>query len=312
MIACSADDRYAAPLTVMLKSLELHLRPGVEVDIYVLNAGMRRASRQRMQASLDERRLHLHWIRVPRHVRRFPVFGHVSPATYSRILIPELLPSSVTKAVYLDSDIVVLGDVTVLWEMDMCGGPLLAAQEGDRVVSDPYGIVMYRELGLPADAKYLNAGVLVMDLSKWRADHIQTKIARYLVKYREKVLFWDQDGINAVLATQWRPLGAEWNYRVLPSVPVLDRKAADVVAETLQCARIVHYASGIKPWDPGAVHPANQLFFDYLDFTEWRGWTPSPPRRRRWGRHDYGRYVRGIPLIGAMWALLRRLQKGRW
>ncbi len=309
VVTCSADDRYAAPLTTMLKSVEVNLRAGAVADVFVLSVGIGWRSRRKMAASLDPARMHLHWIRVPRLVRSFPVFGHVSPATYSRLLMPELLPPSVTKAIYLDADTIVLGDVAELWAIDMQGKPLLAVQENDTVVSSPYGIVAYKELGLPPDAKYLNAGVLVMDVAQWRQKRIHHRIMEYLHRYREKVLFWDQDGINAVLATQWGELGEEWNFRVSPPRTVPGKTDEEAIADVVRQGRIVHYASGVKPWDAEAIHPAKRLFFDYLALTVWRGWKPKPPPRRRWGIHDYGRFIRQLPVIGTLWRLLRDFQK---
>lgn len=276
VVACSADDRYAAPLTVMLKSMEMNLQPGAEVDVFVLDAGIQRDSKRKVMGSLNLDRLHLRWLRVPRIVRSLPASGHVSAAAYSRILIPDLVPPYVDKAIYLDSDIVVLGNIAELWARSMNGMPLLAVQDGNMLVSSPSGVQPYKELGLPADAKYLNSGVLVMDVAEWRRDNIHKHIIAYLRQYRNQVKYWDQDGINAVLATRWGQLEDKWNYRVCPPQAVPDRMAATVIDEIRHHAKIVHYASGVKPWDVGAVHPAKVFFYDVLSITEWKKWTYRP------------------------------------
>lgn len=306
VLACSADDRYAAPLTVMLKSLEQHLAPGVEVDVFVLGIGIRKASRQKVVASLDAKRMHLQWLRVPGTVRAFPVFGHVSPATYSRLLIPDLLPSAITKTIYLDSDIVVLGDVGELWGLDMAGAPLLAAQDEGLVLGSAGGVAV-RELGLPPEAKYLNAGVMVMDLTQWRREEIHRRVMAYLRQYRDRVQFWDQDGINAILATRWREIGREWNVRVCPQLTESGRTFEEACEDLRLRAKLIHYASSVKPWDREAIHPGKVFFHDVLALTAWRDWRPksSPCRRRRWTRHDYGRRLRQMPLIGWWWSKLR-------
>lgn len=306
VVACSADDRYAAPMTVMLKSIERHLRPGVELDVYVLGIGISRSSREKVAASLDPARVYLHWIRVPRAVRAFPVFGHVSSATYSRLLIPDLLPPGVTKVIYLDSDIIVLGDLAELWEIDMHGAPLLAAQDGELRLAGASGVAV-AELGLPPDAKYLNAGVLVMDVARWRTEGTHRRIMDYLRRYRARVEFWDQDGINAILATRWGELGREWNVRVYPQFAVPDRTAAEVIAGLVAGTKIIHFASSVKPWEQGAVHPAIVFFSDALALTAWQGWQWKPPRRRQrpWNRHNYGQLLRKVPVLGPLWAKLR-------
>ena len=307
-VACAADDRYGAPVTAMLKSLERNLRPGMDVDVYVLDSGLRPRSRARLMASLDAARLHVNWLRVPRRIRSFPVFGHVSAATYSRLLLPDLLPAGVTRVIYLDADMIVLGDLADLWAMDAGGAPLLAAQDGDMVVSSPCGVSAYRELGLPPDAPYLNAGVLVMDVAQWRAQGIHRQAADYLHLHRHEVQFWDQDAINAVLATRWRALGREWNYAVRPQLAVPAGQEDLALREVVRSARVVHFASAIKPWDAGAVHPAKALFFEYLALTAWAGWVPPPPARRPWTREDWGRLLRCVPGADRLLRLSRAIR----
>lgn len=294
VVACSADERYGAPVTVMLKSLELNLRPGVEVDVYVLDSGLRGRSRTTLLASLDAARLHVRWLRVPRRIRAFPVFGHVSAATYSRLLLPDLLPEPVTRVIYLDADMIVLGDIADLWAVDLHGAPLLAVQDGDMVISSPCGVAAYRELGVPPDAPYLNAGVLVMDVVQWREQGLHRQMAAYLHEHGHEVQYWDQEAINAVLATRWRDCGREWNYHVRPQIAVPAGEEARVRQEIVRAARIVHFASAIKPWDPDAVHPARTLFFDYLSMTAWAGWRPPLPRRRPWTRERLAGLARGL------------------
>ena len=307
VIVSAADNGYAMPLAVMLRSLGANLRGSEGATVYVLDGGIRPRNRRKVVASLVDCRLALRWVR-PSHdaIADCPVSGHIPLSSYYKLLIPELLPHAVTKSVYIDADTVVLGDITELWEADMGGAPLMAVQNMDKLISSPDGVVRYRELGLPAEAKYLNAGVLVMDVAAWRQANLTGAVLDYLAENRAYVVYHDQDGINAVLAGRWRELDARWNYRVNCFRDGGGRAAAAVVAEIRNRASIVHYASRRKPWDFYAVHPGKALFFEYLDQTAWAGWRPSAPLRDRISNvHFYGALFRRIPVFGAAWSRMR-------
>ena len=279
VLVLAADDGYAMPLTVTLRSIQEHLSRTPRVRVYVLDCGIRVANRRRVHRSLDEGAVELEWVRIePAWLRGLPTSGHIRASAYSRILIPGLLPDSHRRALYLDCDIIVRDDIAGLWEMDMAGSPLAAAQAGTMTLSSPGGLRLYRELGLPGNAKYLISGLLLMDLEQWRAERIQERIIAYLHENKQDVIYHDQDGINAILATRWVDVPAEWHVRVNCS------KASDGPEGRAEAARmadesvkLLHFASSVKPWSYYADPELRGPFYEYLDKTEWRGWRPRPP-----------------------------------
>jgi lipopolysaccharide biosynthesis glycosyltransferase len=69
---------------------------------------------------------------------------------------------------------------------------------GTPLVSSPRGLMNYQELGIPADCKYLNSGVLMFSLKKWRQDNASQEVIKYPNDYKQYVRWFDQDGLNAV------------------------------------------------------------------------------------------------------------------
>lgn len=58
--------------------------------------------------------------------------------------------------------------------------------------------------------------------------------------------------------------------RIRPtSIPLLD--------EELKHPVIIHYTGGKKPWQYKSQHPYKNLYFRYLDLTEWKGERPQVP-----------------------------------
>jgi lipopolysaccharide biosynthesis glycosyltransferase len=238
-----------------------------------------------------------------------PVFGHVTVATYFRVVLGDVLPGECGKVIYLDADTVVLRDLSELWQMDMKGKSMLAAQEGQCTVSSHAGIPEYGALGIPPDAPLFNAGVFVADLDKWRRSDISRKVLNYLKRNFDHVTYWDQDGLNAILWQDVIIIPKLWNYRVdcheVPALP--DASSVDVIRAS---AGIVHYASATKPWHYYAEHPGKIIFYDYVKQTAWAGWRPRMPLKALRNRHIWGRFIGQLPWVGPVWQRWHPPDKG--
>jgi lipopolysaccharide biosynthesis glycosyltransferase len=237
--------------------------------------------RARVEASVAAQNrpaLNVHWHDVDieslsrlREVRAGP-----QGLTFLRLLVPDVLPHTISRVIYLDSDLVVVDDLSRLWDMDMGGMPILAARDRIGTVSAPLGLANWRELGIPADTKYFNAGVLVLDLERWRREHWSDRLLAYLVENEAILRNSDQDGFNALFGNDWREIDFRWNWQVMP-----DRrraKAAGCWGMELTEKSVVHFVTSAKPWLPGSGYPERALFYRYVDRTAWRGWRVSPVR----------------------------------
>ena len=209
------------------------------------------------------------------------VGGAITVAAYYRLLIPELLPTE-AKAIYLDADLIVQADLGALWGLPIGDRHLLAVQDqGVRLVAGPYGLTNYQQLRIPTGTKYFNAGVLVLNLEKWRQKNTATRILTYVRENPEHIRFHDQDGLNAILWNQWSELDPRWNQmpQILQAAGPGDSPFdAETFKRVTTDPYIIHYASADKPWRFGCKHPATERFFRSLDRTAYRSYRPS-----RWG-----------------------------
>jgi lipopolysaccharide biosynthesis glycosyltransferase len=278
-LACAADDRFAMPLAVTLRSALDALSEPHRLEVHVLDGGIRRDNRVRLARSLDSPRLRLHFTTPPpdalgeiRPNRRFPA------AAFYRLRVAELLPDSLARAIYLDADLVVVSDLARLWAEPFRGLPLLAVRDaGAPTVASPRGLRNHRELGLAPDQPYFNSGVLSIDLARWRQEKISEQLLRYLVTHADVVRWPDQDTLNAVLAGRFGELDPRWNQ--IPQVwePATgdgDPFPAWLRERVIRDPWIVHYSTWSKPWHPRCTHPERERFFATLDRTAWAGWRP--------------------------------------
>jgi lipopolysaccharide biosynthesis glycosyltransferase len=177
--------------------------------------------------------------RIPISSRRFSQLHglHGNRMTYCRLLLAELLPEQ-DRVLYLDSDLIVRTEIDAIWEWPMAS--LIGAV--------PIGVVAYsaveakllNELGVPGDAPYFNAGILLIDLAGWREQAISARLLDIARVSGERLAQHDQTVLNLFFNATFDPLPARFNIIALPT-SVLPEAAPE---------GIIHFVGSPKPWDP--------------------------------------------------------------
>jgi lipopolysaccharide biosynthesis glycosyltransferase len=281
-VAAACDQSYAMPLAVTLASLSANLHRSWSVRAHVLHRELPLDVRRKIEQSVPQGTVEINLIEIgASHLESLRAtlrsFDTVSLESYYRLLLPEVLPRDLDKVIYLDSDLVVVGDLSNLWNLDVTATSLLAAPElapASSLVSSPAGIRLYRELGLSPDLKFFNSGVMLVNLQKWRQDRVALQAFVYLEAAIHYLRWHDQEALNAVLAGDWRELDLRWN--ITMHIFRADTNAARN-QDLFRQPYIVHFNSAIKPWQPDFSLGFRDLFFQYLDKTAWSGWRPDLP-----------------------------------
>jgi lipopolysaccharide biosynthesis glycosyltransferase len=185
---------------------------------------------------------------------------------------------------------IVKGNIEELWQIDVGDNDVLAVQDDNQwFVSTAIGLPNYQTLGLDPDQKYFNAGLLVINLKKWREERLGRKVMVFCQENRDYIQDADQDGLNAMIKGRWGQLDPRWNQ--MPRIHTYTSWQDSPYDQASYIALrddpyIVHYTNAPKPWQRGCQHPEKSLFFDYLDQTAWRGWREPiwQPAVRKAGR----------------------------
>jgi lipopolysaccharide biosynthesis glycosyltransferase len=264
-IATAADDNYAMALAAMLRSLAGSLSDGVRVDVFILSNGLTNDTLNIVHRACAGAPLNVTQLLVAQSsVADLKVSHHISLTTYYRLLLESVLPD-ISKVIYLDADTIVLAPITGLWDVDLGDRLVGAVRHASRLSATfaaPRGIPSYAKLGLSGDLPTFNAGVMVIDLDKWRKAEVSRKTLDYLRAYRDDVLWWDQDGLNVILRNQWAPLPAHWNVMTshFSSFRQWDDSilSAEDYRRALAAPSLVHFSSEEKPWH----HTYSGLFLE--------------------------------------------------
>ncbi|MGV8831468.1 MAG: glycosyltransferase family 8 protein [Devosia sp.] len=167
---------------------------------------------------------------------RMPENKRLSNIVYARLVIDRLLPPEVTRLVYLDCDMMVRDRIERLIEIDLDGRAIAAVRDtSGAFITGGRDLLSNRDLFDAADP-YFNAGMIVIDVAKWRAARILETLEQALSDGVMARIYYDQDFLNLVFKGQWLELPWRWN--------LIDARS---VHEGLDPA-ICHYTGETKPW----------------------------------------------------------------
>ena len=172
---------------------------------------------------------------------------HITLTTYYRLLIGDLLPKEFDKCIYLDVDVCVQKDLSELFNIKL-GDNYLAG-----VVSASY---FYNEkknckrLNLPSMKKYLNAGVLLMNLKQIRKDNMTKK---FIELSKRNFSSQDQDVLNIACYGKILTIEPKYNAQVKTlkeNNPLLRKlfKEGEIMEAKYE-PHIIHYSNKEKPWN---------------------------------------------------------------
>ena len=178
-------------------------------------------------------------------ISSFPVHNHISVTAYVRLYLTEYLDPSIKRILYLDGDVIVRKEVMRLWETDLCGFPIAAAQ-------DPW-VDHLKTIGFSDENPYYNTGILLVDVERWRSLGL-TKVFDEFIRSRSIPLkYLDQDVINVVLKGNIKKLDYEWNFasRFADLAPTVLGMNSQRFERVRKDPAIVHFTTASKPWIPG-------------------------------------------------------------
>ncbi len=232
----STDDNYIPFLDVAIKSLIANASGENNYRIIVLNTGLnpdnvsKVMENERPGFKIDFRDISSE---VESIKSRFKNVYHFSVVTYYRLFIASLFPQY-DKVVYLDCDLVLLGDVAELYNTELGDNILGACPEEFVQNTEEFRLYAERALGVDPDG-YVNAGVLVMNLKEFRKQRIEERFVQLITEYDFDLLDPDQAYLNYLCLGKIHVLPNGWNKEPMPIA--LEGKK-----------NIVHYALYKKPW----------------------------------------------------------------
>ncbi len=246
----STDDNYIPYLDIAISSLMENASNEYEYRIIVLNTGLKADNVNKVKKR-EKTGFKIDFIDISKQlgniISRFKNVYHFSIAAYYRLFIASLFPEY-DKVLYLDADIVVLGDISKLYETEL-GDNILAAVPDQYVkITEEFKNYTKNAIGVEPE-NYISSGVLVINLGEFRRNGIEEKFTHLLGEYDFDLLDPDQAYLNYLCRGKILFLPNGWNKVPLPTPSEGEKN-------------IVHFALYKKPWEYDDVIDG-ECFWDY-------------------------------------------------
>ena len=279
----SIDDSYAPYLAVALNSAIKNSSPDRNYKAIILHQNLKPEHQKRLSL-LEKKNFEIEFYEMKQGLEtitdcssNYLRCDYFTLTIYFRLFIATMFPE-LEKAIYIDSDVVVLGDLAELYDINL-GENLIGACQ-DKSVADVPPLVKYMEeyVGVKKE-EYINSGVLLINLEEFRRAEIEKRITKYVSTYNFDTVAPDQDYLNFLCSGRICYLDKTWNKQPKQGghIPVSD-------------VRLIHYNMVNKPWHYSGVDYEDEFWavadttpFSEMLHREFEGYTDEKKEKDRMG-----------------------------
>ncbi len=284
------DDNYAPLLCIAMSSITEHASKDYNYEFRVLHIGLSEASRNlitryhkdNFKVEFVDMKDKLERIGWKLHTR-----DYYSKSTYYRLFITGMFPN-IDKALYLDADIILNGDISELYNTDI-GDNYVGAVTEEAVNKVPEFIEYAAHFLGVKTPDYFNAGIMLMNLKAFRQIDLEAKFLKLLSEYKF-VVAQDQDYLNVICKGKVHYFSMAWNKN-----PMIDPRV------TRENVKLVHYTLTMKPWHYTGIQ-FEEMFWEHAEKTglteamleKQRAFTPEQVRNDQTAYENLKRLARNL------------------
>lgn len=266
-ICCCTDDNYAQHCAAMLCSLLENNKKVGDISIHILinelsldnkkniNDLVRRYGATCIFYKVDSRKL---------QGVKYRKFRPLSEAAYYRVLLASVLPVTLSRVLYLDCDLIVVGNLKKIFDIELDNYSLAAVEEPVEISEDHRS-----QLSIPYGNSYFNSGVLLVNLDYWRSHNSEQKLIEF--SRRERFVYChDQDALNYVFKASWYKLPPKYNKSNIATLDNIKFATLIDLYEYKKRPLIIHYIDEPKPWQEIFLMRNRKLYYKYLALSGWK------------------------------------------
>ena len=245
----AVDDGYIPFLAVTLESLIDNSSRDYYYSIKVLHTNVSEENRKKI-SKYQRYNVNIEFVDLNYYIEKVRdklyTRDYYTKTTYFRLFIPDLYPQF-SRALYLDSDITILGDIAELYHTDIGSNLVAGVPDGAVQTVDVFKEYVEKVVGVIDYNNYFNAGILVMNLSELRKFKFQEKFL-YLLENIKFVVAQDQDYLNRLCKGRVKLVENVWNAMPMKELGIDESRL-----------KLIHYNLNYKPW-----HYDDILYQDYF------------------------------------------------
>ncbi|MBQ3888038.1 MAG: 1-acyl-sn-glycerol-3-phosphate acyltransferase [Clostridia bacterium] len=233
----ACDENFVKYTVVSLHSMMTNASPDKQYIVYILYTDITEATQTSVLAMANEY-FEIRFIDMTDYLKsisdKLPLRDYYSKTTYYRLFIAEMF-TEYTKAVYIDSDTIVQGDISEFFNTDIKDAYVGACHEQVMIQMDVFGNYVEKVIGV-SRYNFFNAGILLINCEQFRLHFVLDKFIDYL-HYYNFVVTQDEDYLNLICKDHVYWIDQRWNTEVFCDI-----------AYPIEQANVLHYIMTSKPW----------------------------------------------------------------
>ena len=276
-IIYTLNDKFVPQVAACICSVCENNKEMNNINFFVISQGITSQNKNKLKQLVEKYNRNIQIIELGHTEKYFDFEFDTSgwnSIVLARLIIDKLLPSDINKVLYLDGDTIVRGSLKELWDINLEDYVLAASAEPTQDRK--------RRISLGLEYKlYYNAGVLLINLKKWRKINAEKIILDYYKQHAGKLFANDQDAINGSLNDYIYTLSPkynfynifyQYNYNFLKKLAEPAKYITkDVYDDAVKNPIIIHYLGEERPWRIGNTHKYKNDYINYLNKTAWKG-----------------------------------------
>lgn len=274
-VTLASDSNYIEFVATVLVSLFKN-NPDANIAVHLLANALSDDDVCKVQKHIPQERGELFVYQIENFEERFKVEvkATIAITAYARLFLPAILPAEVERVLYVDCDVLFTSPIDDFYNVDF--GDSLVAGVLDTLADDTAKV----SIGCRVDEPYLNSGVLMIPLDKWRKENVQQQFIDFLVARNGNVKHNDQGIINAVCKGRKFIVSPRYNvnsnfythpYSLLKecNTPFYSQQEYEAAKEQ---PAIIHFTEGFlnRPWIANSLHPYKNEYLEYRALTLWK------------------------------------------
>jgi len=233
----ACDDNFLKFTVVSLYSMQQNASKDHKYHVHVLHTNIKPQT-QKLLLDMADDNFTVTFDNVSDYMdnlcESLPLRDYYSNTTYYRMFIADMYPE-LDKAIYIDSDTIVTGDISKLYAYNVDDYDVAACREQAMVQEDVYGTYVEKCLGIDRNA-YFNAGLLLINCRRFREKKSLEDFVRLLGVYNFRVT-QDEDYLNLICRDHVLFLPQTWNTEMFGEL-----------LHPIEESNVIHYIMVSKPW----------------------------------------------------------------
>ena len=233
----ACDDNFVKYTIVSLYSMIQNASVEYRYKVYVLHTEISEETQRKVQKKKNDN-FSIEFVDMTDYLKsisdKLPLRDYYSKTTYYRLFIAEMYPEY-NKAIYIDSDTIVQGDISEFYNTDIKDAYVGACHEQVMLQVDEFGTYVEKVVGV-SRYNFFNAGILLINCDQFRLKFVLDKFLDYL-HYYNFVVTQDEDYLNLICKDHVYWIDQRWNTEVFCEIPY-----------PIEQANMLHYIMTSKPW----------------------------------------------------------------